>query len=612
MLTSPIELIEPSDETFEFGYNLHYKSRYDFVFYYRGKESRAEFHSQRKEFDRYPVFLKHTLLHPDGLNKVRNADFGNAFFVFDDLKTEGNLYYEDQDYYSALEFYEQVPHLLYQFDRHTAASSGQSSRTLSGRTGSLRISSLNQYMIKTLSERKRTIKGMNARLIHVFSRTEVTKLGLAAVVNILLNMCCVYMKLSHYNVALQCCDEIIKLTNLSAEAYYRRSQVRIYNLKSSYKDLDLAEEDITTALTKKPEEQKYRNHLEILRKRRFEKFEEDKKFVEDMVACAKKCMEFKKSKEIMSNATLVEVPQEIRIMRVVKRKYADCMEFFRDTEDNKQVLLTVKDFREFSITSYQKMMKYFKFNPAMVESQLLQELPVETKILLNDEGIQGEINNIKVREALMLFGEGHINFDLFQYATKLVFKEDKKRKEAMEKRQKDLMGTKEKNPAIGYGKLAIYGVVVSILLYVLWNWIMWKFYWAGKDEYMFGKKPGFQFDLTLFTIIMIIRGDHAYLLIYKSKVLSQEQKHIKQFNISFYYRLCCCYNENITNIIIMARKNDSFISFPSVYFCACIYRGIEWRIVQTFPWTQNQEESHITMPASIELLVEPETVASQF
>lgn len=78
------------------------------MFFYRGKESRAEFHSQRKEFDNYPVFLKHTLLHPDGLNKVRSADFGNAFFVFDDLKTEGNLYYEDQEYYTALEFYEQV------------------------------------------------------------------------------------------------------------------------------------------------------------------------------------------------------------------------------------------------------------------------------------------------------------------------------------------------------------------------------------------------------------------------------------------------------------------------------------------------------------------------
>jgi len=311
---------------------------------------------------------------------------------------------------------------------------------------------------------------------------------LAAVVNILLNMCCVYMKLSHYHVALDACNEIIKLTNLSAEAYFRRSQVRTYNMRSTYRDLDLAEEDINQALLKKPEEQKYRNHFEILKKRKAEKLDEDKKFVEEIVTCAKKCVEFKKSKEIQSSSTLLEIPNEIKIMRVVKRKYADCMEFFRDTEDNKQVLLTVKDFREFSITSYQKMMKYFKFNPGAVEPQLLQELPVEIKILLNDEGIQREINSIKVREALMLFGEGHINFDLFQYATKLVFKEEKKKREALEKRQKDMLGSKDKNPSISYAKLAVYGVVISILLYVLWSWIQYKYFWAGKDEDLWGKK----------------------------------------------------------------------------------------------------------------------------
>jgi hypothetical protein len=40
--------------------------------------------------------------------KIRNADFGNAFFIFDDLKQEANLYYEDKEYYTALEIYEQV------------------------------------------------------------------------------------------------------------------------------------------------------------------------------------------------------------------------------------------------------------------------------------------------------------------------------------------------------------------------------------------------------------------------------------------------------------------------------------------------------------------------
>jgi len=122
-LINLLELIEPSDETFNFGYNIRYKSQFDFVFNCRGRGPRAEFRAKRKEFDRYPIFLKHTLTHHSDINKARNADFGNAFFVFDDIKTEGNLYYEDQEYYTALKYYEQVDFQCNN-KRHIVASSG--------------------------------------------------------------------------------------------------------------------------------------------------------------------------------------------------------------------------------------------------------------------------------------------------------------------------------------------------------------------------------------------------------------------------------------------------------------------------------------------------------
>lgn len=32
-----LELIEPNDESFPFGYNLRYKSRFEFILNYRGK-----------------------------------------------------------------------------------------------------------------------------------------------------------------------------------------------------------------------------------------------------------------------------------------------------------------------------------------------------------------------------------------------------------------------------------------------------------------------------------------------------------------------------------------------------------------------------------------------
>ena len=90
---------------------------------------------------------------------------------------------------------------------------------------------------------------------------------LSAINNILLNLSCAYMHLAHYEEALQCCNEILRLTNLSVEGYYRRSQIRTYNLKSTYADLELALQDIEKSIEKKPQEKKYLQHKEIIIKR---------------------------------------------------------------------------------------------------------------------------------------------------------------------------------------------------------------------------------------------------------------------------------------------------------------------------------------------------------
>ena len=184
----------------------------------------------------------------------------------------------------------------------------------------------------------------------------------------------------------------------------RRNPGKIRRQVFAVDDLALAEEDIKVALSKKPEEAKYHKHSELLAKRRAEKLHDDSKFVENIVSCAKRCVEFNRAKQLATSQTQLETPQEVRIMRVLKHKYADCMEFFRDTEDPKQVLLTVKDFRQFSLTSYQKMMRVYKFRPERLEPELLQTLAVETRMLLNDEQILKEIDNLRVRDAIMLFG----------------------------------------------------------------------------------------------------------------------------------------------------------------------------------------------------------------
>jgi len=72
------------------------------------KMTKKDFKKTRKAFREYPLCLKHTLLTDESINKVRNAPLAASFFIADELKAEGNLYYEDQDYYTAIELYDLV------------------------------------------------------------------------------------------------------------------------------------------------------------------------------------------------------------------------------------------------------------------------------------------------------------------------------------------------------------------------------------------------------------------------------------------------------------------------------------------------------------------------
>jgi hypothetical protein len=84
-------------------------------------------------------------------------------------------------------------------------------------------------------------------------------------------------------------------------------------------------------------------------------------------------LKFKKAHKLESEEQSMEVPQEIKIMQVMKRKYADVVEFFRDTNDLKQLPLAFKEYHHFS-KSYQEMMKFMHFNPRHIEFEILNRL----------------------------------------------------------------------------------------------------------------------------------------------------------------------------------------------------------------------------------------------
>jgi len=122
------------------------------------------------------------------------------------------------------------------------------------------------------------------------------------------------------------------------------------------------------------------------------------------VNSAKRSLDFKQShKGCHQPPPNFEVPNEIKIMKVMKKKYSDAMEFFRDTDNLEQVAICIKDFQEYA-KNYYKMMKFYKFNAKLLEPPVLDSVHMDIRILLNDENIIKDLEIIKVREALALFG----------------------------------------------------------------------------------------------------------------------------------------------------------------------------------------------------------------
>ena len=96
-----MEHIEPS-------YELPYVSTWGyFIDFEGGKIINNNLREDRKIFDQYPIYLKHSLyIHDEQLNKLRTMEINQRFFAQDELKEEGNWHYRKKNYHKALHYYE--------------------------------------------------------------------------------------------------------------------------------------------------------------------------------------------------------------------------------------------------------------------------------------------------------------------------------------------------------------------------------------------------------------------------------------------------------------------------------------------------------------------------
>jgi hypothetical protein len=64
---------------------------------------------ERKIFNSYPIYLKHTIFHDDDIMKrIRLKEITERFFAYDKFREKGNRYFNKKKYVEAIGFYERA------------------------------------------------------------------------------------------------------------------------------------------------------------------------------------------------------------------------------------------------------------------------------------------------------------------------------------------------------------------------------------------------------------------------------------------------------------------------------------------------------------------------
>ena len=65
--------------------------------------------ASREVFDKYPIYLQHTLFYNgEDYKKVRGLECCSRFMAYEELREKGNKYYNKGKYYQALDYYERA------------------------------------------------------------------------------------------------------------------------------------------------------------------------------------------------------------------------------------------------------------------------------------------------------------------------------------------------------------------------------------------------------------------------------------------------------------------------------------------------------------------------
>ena len=335
---------------FSFYFDLPLYHKTDFYFEIGGQMPDKDFESQTKKLKEMPRHLKTTLFHTneEKILKIRKKDFTTVYFIYEELKEKAMNFYLEKDYRQCISY------LTFAYSSFKWLEFKDSERNKNWLD---KESKLAPILDDDVIERR-------VKTDLSISFEEQTYKG--CLVLILKFMSFAYMHLRNFNEAIKCLNEAILYSDDKvAELYFRRSQARFYNRYSNYEKLNMAVHDACKAIEIDGEEERFKQHLQLLTCYAEEKKLNEKDRMFTLINNAKYAFEKIKEKQldIENNVyySYKEIENYFEILKEMKKSYKYAIKFHTDTNNKTQVKIALKEYELF-LDAYVRFKWYYFFD----------------------------------------------------------------------------------------------------------------------------------------------------------------------------------------------------------------------------------------------------------
>ena len=434
----------PEIKEFQLYYEIPFHGKYDFVFFLRGNMEKADWTEKTKKIKNYPRHLKNTLFYQNNekLQQIHKQNFQKIYKIYSKIKKFGLNLYNNKKFRECLEQFNYAYGLF---------------RWIEFKDNNIKINEIINKENFTILDSDIEEKKIILNTSDDNNNNKIEEINKACLIYILEIMAYCNIELRLFSNAIECLEECVILANNNLpDVYLRYAQARIYNKKSSDKELLLAEKDINKAIHLAlihNKDKKYKIDIKIyyktkdkLNKIMKNRLETKIKYIKALLNKNLNLKNKNKNKKINNNTnddvlyikSDDDNKRQYKILKEIKKKYVLAFKFFTETKNYPQLDLTYKEYESF-YDIYTKFKFFYKFNAGSIDNTILQYLNEKEKNVLFDSNNNKLIEKNKINICEYIFMNSNYNKELYKYAVDKIFKQEKNQND------KDIKSNKAKN-----------------------------------------------------------------------------------------------------------------------------------------------------------------------